>query len=245
MSEFLTNILIGLIVYLGYLFVWFVVNLLAYFVSLALKKRGIIDGLASISVIVVYVLDFIIGLLLLWWAISTLLSGQFLLFLFLILFGIGLISAFFNYLQLPFVFIFGYFSDKIGQIDFEENVTTAEILDEQDRVVDVTEGDTTIAIRLAKYFLAVYGLNLIWLLISPVEHEGLLPLDYITIPFTQIIGGTIIVGLPYSIYHRVRHKSFFPKDKRYFLIQVWKLSIYIFGAFAALVFILALIMGTL
>jgi len=241
----MSEILILIIVYLAYLFVWFVINLLAYFISLTLKKRAIIEGLASTSVIVVYILDFIIGLLLLWWAISTLLAGQFLLFLFLIIFGIGLISAFFGYLQLPFVFVSGYFSEKIGQLDFKEDVATAEILDEQDRVVDIIEGDTIISIRLAKYFLAFYGLNLIALIIFPAEREGLLLLDYITKPFTQIIGGTIIVGLPYSIYHRVRHKSFFPKDKRYFLIQVWKLSIYIFGAFAALVFILALITGTL
>jgi len=236
------EILILVIVYLGYLFVWFVVNLLAYFASLVFKKKKIINGLAGISVLVSYFLSFILGIIMLMWMISVLLDGQILLFLLLFIFGAGLITSLITYLQAPFVAIPMFFTEKVKEIDFDEDIVEAEILDKDDRVIGKTEGDTTISIRLAKYFLVFYGLNLTWLLISPEEHEGLLLLDYVTIPFTQMIGGTIMVGLPYAIYHRIRYKSFFPEDKRYFFTNTWKFCVYIFGILMILVAILTFLL---
>lgn len=239
------EILILIIVYIGYLFVWFAVNLLAYFASLAFRKKTIIGGLAGISVLASYLLSFIIGIIVLIWMISVLLEGQILLFLLLLLFGGGLIISLIMFLQTPFVAIPMYLAEKTEKIDFEESVVEAEILDKDDRVIGKTEGETAISVRLAKWFLAIYGLGIINIIIFPVEREGLMRGDYLTKPFLQIISTTVIVGLPYGIYRKLKYKAFFPEDKRYFLIQVWKLSIYIFGSLAALVFILALITGTL
>lgn len=241
----MNTILLAVLVYVSYLFIWFVVNLIAYFIAIAFKKPVVIGVFVGLAVIVVQILNFGIGIGLLIYTISLLLDGQFLWFLVMIFIGIGLISGILGFLQMPFMLIPGYFAEKIEDMDLEEDTVVGEILDKDNKVVDISEGETSLKTRFAKYFLAIYALGLVNLIIFSVEREGLVPIDYITKPFFQIISLTLIIGIPYGIYRKIKHKAFFPKDKRYFLIQTWKISLYIFIPLLIIVYLLALGTNTL
>lgn len=234
-----------LLLYLSYLFIWFIVNLVAYFFSLALKRK-IIDGLLGIAAVVFYILQSLLGLVLLWWAITTLLSGQFLFFLFLFFFGMSIFSWLSTLLQLPFLAIPGYFSEKFEKLDFVENVVRGEIIDkDSNQVIGVTEGNAAVSIKMAKYFLAMYFTQIGFLLVFPTEREGLILGDYIVKPFIWVITTTLFFGFFYSIFHKIKNKAFFPDDKRYFFIKVWKMSLYILIPSGILLYLLAWITNTL
>lgn len=245
MIEVIKSLLIILIIYLAYLFVWFSINLITYFFSVATNKAKPIGLLAGVATIVVYLLDLLLGIGLFWIGIRLLLDGQFLWFILYLFFGAGIISALLSTIQAPFLYIPHYYYNKVEFKLNEEDIETAELLDETGKVIEKVEGEKAISQRLAKYFLAFYALNLINLIIFPAEREGLLALDFITKPLLQIIGGSVIIGIPYGIFHKLKYKSFFPNDKRYFLIQVWKLGLYIYGLLIILVFVLALLTKTI
>lgn len=216
-----------IVIYVAYILTWLTINFVFYFFSIALKKKSILTALTTLSVIALNIFNFLIGVSIFWLAISLLLNREFLWLIVLIFFGAGLIGGFMSYLQMPFVFITAYFTSKLEDMDFNENIASAEILDEDNKVVGKIEGNTAISVKLAKYFVAFFALNLISMVLIPEEGRAYGFLDYLTTPATQVFGGTLFVGIPYAIYHRVRHKSFFSKDKRYFFIQVWKLCLII------------------
>lgn len=241
----MNTILFAVLVYVSYLFIWFVINLVAYFFAVAFKKPAILAVFVGLAVIVVQILNFGIGIGLFIYTISLLFDGQFLWFLLMIFIGISLISGVLGFLQMPFMLIPGYFAEKFENVDLEEDTVIGEILDKDNKIVDISEGETSLKTRFAKYFLAVYALGLVNLIIFPVEREGLAPLAYITKPFLQIISLSLIIGIPYGIYRKIKHKPFFTKDKRYFLIQTWKVYLYIFIPLLVIVYLLALGTNTL
>ncbi len=236
----LSNILIVLIIYLVYLLVWFILNLLAYFLSLVFKTKKILGFFVGAAAVLYYIFTFLLGLYLLWIIISLLLSGLLLWFFIMLFFGIFVIYGIVGFLQAPFVLIPTYFLEKIEKANFGENIVVGEILDKDNKIIDVSEGETSLKIRFAKYFLAIYALNLTSLIIFPVEREGLAPFDFITKPFFQIISLTLIVGIPYGISRKIKRKAFFTKDKRYFLIKTWKIALYIFIPLSVIVYLLYL-----
>ncbi len=241
------GVLIFIAGYVIFLFFWLLFVLLFFALSFIFKKN-----LVTIPVGITYLISFGIQLYifgysiyLLWQIIS---NGEWLLLVLAFVFGgfiIGLWQTIYSFLLAPFIVLATYFLEKVEDTDFGENITAAEILDKDNNVVGVIEGETTIKVRLAKYFLAVYALPLASLLIFPVEREGLAPIDYFTKPFFQIISLTMIVGIPYGIFRKIKRKSFFTKDKRYFLIQTWKIGLYIFIPLLVIVYFLALGTNTL
>lgn len=234
MSSFL-SFLSTFVIYLGLLITWFIINLVLYFLAVVLKKRVFINAVYGLSAIVMILVNTIISLLIFIYMIILLFDGQWLQFILLFFIGGALIKGFFSFIQFPFVIISGYFSEKVGKLDFNENIEKAEIIDEKGKVVGVSEGNTTITRRLAMYFLLFYSLNIISELLGQSPESKYYGLRwFIETPFTQIIGGTIMIGIPYIIYHKLKYKSFFPSDKRYFFIQVWKLNLIIFGVLVLL-----------
>ncbi len=231
------TLLIILFVYLAYIFTWFVINIVFYFFSIAFKKKTILNVLTLLGGIVLNIFNFLVGIGFLWLAISLLLNREFLWFILLVFFGFGLIGGLLSFLQLPFVFITTYFSNKLDDIDFNEDIVSAELVDEHNKVVAKIEGDTAISRRLAIYFVLFFAFNLLSIFIFPDDEQQLMALDYIINPTLQILGGTIILGIPYLIYHKIKHKSFLPDDKRYFFIQVWKLNLIFFSILSVLVMI--------
>ncbi|MCM8787532.1 MAG: hypothetical protein NC935_05705 [Candidatus Omnitrophica bacterium] len=223
------TLLIVLIAYLSYLLLWFIVNLLAYYISIVFKKKAVLFFIFGLTSLIVIFLEWgTFGLLFLY-ALSLLFSGKFLAFIILFFFGIGLVQMGLNSIKMPFVFISYYFLTKLANFNLEEQIEKGEILDEKGKVIDVIEGETTISTRLAKYFLLFYGVNLLEIIIFPDARKGFLLGDFIVVPIFKIIGGTIIFGLLYSIYHKIKFHSFLPQDKRYFLINTWRLNLVFVG----------------
>lgn len=239
----MNNILIFVLVYLGYVFIWFVINLVGYFLSIITKKR-ITDVLVGIASVVATIINIILGLGLLAYIGSLLFSGQFLLFLLFIFIGYYVVTTIFGVLQLPLLFIPGYFSEKLSQTDLNEDIMTAEILDKDDNVIGISEGDVTIKRRMAKYFLFLYLSLLSYMLIFPAEREGRLFGDFIVNPFLQLITVTVIFGIIYSVYHKFKFGRFFPEDKRKFFIQTWKIGFYFSLFFGIILFLVAIATNT-
>lgn len=221
-------LLIILVTLLSYLLIWYVANVIVYYLSIAFKKPVIFESFSTISTLFLWLYNAIIGGVLIWIGIDLLINRQFLWFVAYLFIGSSVIRLFFNILELPFLFILAYFSAKLEAYDFNENVVEAEVLDENKQVIGKTEGDSSVSRRLAIYLLLFYVINLIELFIFPNENQSYQWGDYLVTPFLQIIGGTIIVGVPYAIYHKIRYKSFMQSDRRYFLIQVWKIWLVIF-----------------
>jgi len=196
---------------------------------------------------VVYLLNLIIGVYLLFVAVSLLLSGQLLWFLFYIFIGLSLLSWLLGLLQLPFIAIPSLYAGKLANLDFNENTVTAEVLDENNRVVGLVEGDTVITVRMAKYFVILYLINLFSLILSPSESVYTANLTgYITGPFIWMVTETLSLGLFYLVYHKIRYKFWLPIDKRKFFIIVWKISSFVYGTICVVLYILLpLVVGLL
>lgn len=245
MNDILRTIGIILVVYLGYLIIWVIIVSLAYFLSLLIRKSYPISFISGLSQIAVYILFTIFGIWALVYSIQLLVSFRWLELFIMGFIGFGIIAGLLNILTLPFYGIPLFFQEKISETDFGEDIERAEILDKKGKVLKVIEGETAIKRNIAKYFIAFFSLNLLSIFIFPTKGEHLLALDYITKPFFQVIGGTFIFGLPYLIYHRVKYKSFFPEDKRYFFINTWKLSLYILVPSLVVLLLISIITGTL
>lgn len=196
-----------------------------YFFALFFKKAEILQVFNFLSSGALIILNFIFSLAILAWGGSFLWEGRILVFLgFVVVWWTGLIPKLLMVPQLPFVLINGFFISKIERVDFEEDVAKAETLDKNNNVVGLSEGDTAISLRLAKYFVILFCLNLLGMLIFP-DQDGMT--SYFITPATQVFGPTVIVGFPYAIYRKLRFGRFFQEDKRYFLIKTWKLSVYL------------------
>lgn len=99
--------------YIGILFLWFVICLLAFSISVVIKKASLINSLASIAGVIYGILQVLIYLYLFFIAISN----GFLWFLFMLFIGLTLFSILFNLLQLPFALIPAFFAVKIEEMN--------------------------------------------------------------------------------------------------------------------------------
>jgi len=235
----MNNIILLIVAYILYLLLWFVINLVFYFVSMAFRKPQIYNVITGVSMLVVYLLNFIVGLGMLVFGISLLLDKEFLWFLFYFFIGATLISWIFSIVQFPFIAIASYFSEKIEEKDFDEEVVANEIINKKGEIVKKTEGDVAVSSRVAKYFIVLYFINLLPLFLFSAEREGTTWDAYILKPFSGVVLTTILLGVPYGIYNKFKEKLFFTKDKRYFFIKIWKVGIYIYMILLVLVYLLS------
>lgn len=217
---------IAIISLITYVLLWLILNLLAYFISIALKTQKIFSAFSSIAFTVYYIFNFLVGIWLIWLGISLLTAGHFLWFIIYLFIGASIIGFLINLLQMPFIYLTAYFSEKINEKDFDENITTAEIIGEKGKVIKRIEGDTAILVRLAKYFVLLYLLNFASIFLNPEKHAIWRWGDYILWPSLWLISQAVVVGILYIIYHKIRFKSFFPEDKRHFFIQVFKICFF-------------------
>jgi len=236
-------LLIFLLVLFLYTLIWFVINLVLYFLSVALKRPVILQSFHGVAMLFLWLYNGLLGLGLLWFGVSLFLGHQFFWLLVYIIFGVSLIGGLFNILTMPFMLIQSYFASKLESFNFNEDIVRAEILDEKNNVVGISEGNSSISVRLAKYFIAFYLVNLFSLMVFPDDERTYQWGDYLLTPFFQIIGGTLIIGVPYMIYHKIRYKTFFPSERRYFLIKMWKVWIVIFVMYLVIALLIKLIVS--
>lgn len=201
--------------------IWYVANAVIYYLSIALKKPVIFESFLTVSLLFLWLYYTVIGIFLFLIGISLLLNRQFLWLVIYIFIGSSIIGWFFSIIQMPFLFIQSYFATKLENFNFEDNTLEGEVLDKNNKIIGKTESDSAISIRLARYFILFYLINFV-LIIFPKSNAFYQWSDYLVTPFLQIIGDTIIIGVPYAIYHKIRYKNFMQSDKRYFLIKIWK-----------------------
>jgi len=218
------NILYLIAVYLGYLLVWGVICLVVFAVSLIFKRPTIIGMLTAMSTIVVYILNFFLGLGLLLYLGALLVNGQFLWFIIMLFLGIYIIGWLLNLLQMPFLIIPVYFAQKAESIEKQPDVVRAEVLDKQHKVIFVTESEKEIDKRFAIYFIAVYILNFLSLLINRRDYPSYLWGDYIFMPFFWIISQVLFFGLIIGAYNKIKNGRFFYPRKKNFFILTFKVT---------------------
>jgi len=182
--------------------------------------------MAGLAYIVYYIFNFLLGIGLIWFGILLLINREFLWFIIYLFIGASIISFIINLLQFPFIFLTNYFSYKIQERDFDDDIATAEIIGEKGKVIKRIEGDTAILVRLAKYFVLLYILNFASVFLNPEKIATWRWGDYILWPFLWLISQAVVVGILYIIYHKIRFKLFFPEDKRHFFIQVFKICFF-------------------
>lgn len=237
--EVLYFIIILIVGYLGYLILWGVVCLVAYSIALVFKKPSIIHNLATISTIVIFILEGLIGLGLLIYTISLLFSGQFIWFLIMIFFGLSLLGGILGFLKVPFMVIPLHFSDKIEKMNMSEEVVSGEILDKDNKVIGISEGDITINIKLARSFLIVYLLNVFSLIMNQNEYPDSMWGDYITSPFLWTTSSVLFVGLLVGIWNKVKGHHFFYPTKKQFLTK----TLNVIAIIMVILFIIFLLLG--
>ncbi len=236
----MSNLLLFLLAYVVYIVVWFVINLIVYFFALAFKKPFIFKTLEGLTIFIVWLFNFFAGIGLLWLGWSLLFGGNFIWFLVYIFIGVGIISSLLNIVQMPFYLIPTFFSANLDGKNFNEAIIEAEIIDENGVAVKSKENDTDISVKMAKYFAGFYFLNFLPLIIDPSQREGIKILDYIIKPFLGVILISLLAAIPYIIYSKFELKSFFPADKRYFFIGIWRI-----GFFISLIITILVIVGNL
>jgi hypothetical protein len=228
------NILIVIFVYLGYLILWSLICLLAFTLSLILKKPSIMHIVSGISTVIVYLLNFLIGIGLLIYVGSLLFSGEFLWFIIMLFVGISVVTWLLSLLQMPFILIPSYFAEKAESIEGEEDVVKGEVLDEHHKIIAVTEGEKDISRRLAIYFVAVYGLNLLSLFMNRQDYPTYMWGDYLLSPFLWVVSQIVFFGLIIGIYFKIRKGKFFHPRKKVFLISVLKVTTIVLIIFSIL-----------
>lgn len=225
-----------LTLYFGSLLVWSIICLLTFSISFVFKVPVLMKGLSGIASFVYGILQFIIYIYLL----INIWGYGFLWFIFMIFIGLSLFSTLINLLQIPFVIIPAYFLVKLENLDNEEDVVRAEVIDNKGNIIDIIEDDTSINKRLVKYYLGLYFILLLGILIFPVERQTTLWWEYITRPFFQSLSGTLFFGIIYGLYRKIKFKSVFTQDKRLFFIKLWR-----FLCIFDLIFLVALLLFSL
>jgi hypothetical protein len=225
--------------------VWGVLNLIVYFISVVTDSMKPVKTISGFTYIAIVIYQILIWIWLIYIGVQLFMSGQWIFLILYVLIGYGFVATIFGMFQAPFILIPAYFEEKAEGKSKEEEIETAEVLDEEGNVVTKLEGEKTMSKNLARSFLMLYGINLFALILFPVEREGLVAIDYLMRPFYWMITPTLVVGLIYGIYRKIKHKNFFTEDKRHFFTDVWKYSFYIYAVFTGLLFVVALLTDTL
>jgi len=238
----MNTLLLLLIIYLVYLLIWLVVNVVVYSISVAFNLPKAYEWLVKLSVAVLYLLNFIIGIGLLWYGVILFLSGQFFWLVLYFFIGISLISTLLSVSQWPFVIITAFLSEKLEKKDFYDESTN---ISKRSKASKLKEKDLKISIKVAKYFLALYFLNVSYFLIFPIEREDVSWGGFIIKPFFAVIMFSIVFGIPYGIYRKIKYGRFFQKDKRIFFTKIFKSSFIVLLVSTVWLFIFSWLIGTL
>jgi len=238
----MNNILILILVYISYLLIWSAVNFLGFIISIIFKKPQVMKVISGISQVVIYILDLIIGIGLIIYIISLLLSGQILLFIIMILVGVGIVSGLISFLQLPFSFIPTFFETKIESMENEPDYERAEILDKDNKVIEVIEPEKKLNRQLAIYFGVIYALQLFGLLrnLNEYPYSTYKFGDYLVMPFVWTFTLILFFAILIGIFYLFKHRKFFYPRKKVFLIKTEKLAAIIWSIVTGIVFLLSL-----
>lgn len=226
----LNQFLLLALIYVGYLILWGIINLLAFAFAVAFKKPLILNAVLGISALAVQLVGFVVGIGILWFVISLLLNGQFLWFIFMLFIGIGLLSGLLGFLQMPFILISSYFASKMEDMSQGSSV---EVIGDNNETIKVSSNDS-VNQKLAIYFLAVYGLNLLSVLMNTEDYPTWQWGDYIAWPVVWVFSQAIFFGLIIGIYMKLRHGKFWYPTKKQMMTITLKATTIVLIAFTVL-----------
>lgn len=224
----MTGIINFVLIYIFLLLVWSILNLILFCVSILFRKN-----LSSISLVLSVLLDngiqlFLFGyaLYILWLIIK---AHEWLLLIFALVFGgfiLGLWQTIYGLLLSPFNMVSFFFTSKFEDINQRrEEEFVGEYISPEGKVIDKFESEARLNRRLAKYFIADYLVNLLYILTHPQQYKIYGWADYIFTPAFFMLQMMIVFGLIIGIYNMIRHKKFIYPDKKSYLIKVFKFDI--------------------
>ena len=217
------NILWFLLGYLLLLTIWLVFVLLFFALSFVFRKN-----LSLVPSGLTYLISYGIQLFLFGYAVymfwQIIVSHQWLLLIFALIFGGFILSIWqmmYNLFLTPFIALSLYFSNKVDKTDFNDDAIEAEILDKDNKVIDVSVGSSRINKKLATIFLINYIVNLIYIITHPQQYHMLGWWDYMITPIFFMVQNIIIFGIVIGIYNKIKHHKFIWRGKKQFLIQTF------------------------
>lgn len=237
------NFLYGVIIYISLALIWAMIVLVAYALSLAIKKPVVIFVLATASQIISQIILFLLSL---YFGFSILFSffHNFIVVVILaVIFGsfiFGLLSMLLNILAFPFTAIPMYFVGRIEKDTQEDNIETAEILDGKGKVIGKTvEGSGVVNRKLSIYFLIDYVLIELYIYLHRTlpQYRGWKWGDYVTEPLFWIGSELVVFGFFIILFYLIRYKKFFPFGKRKLLLKVIKIDVVLTGILTFLSFL--------
>jgi len=223
----MNTFIIFLVAFISYLVFWFALNVLAYFISIVFKSKKPIQMVTGLGMVILYLLNFAIGIWMIWIGLNMLFEGEIFWLIVYILIGASILSYIFSFIQMPFIFITVYFSEKIEDIDFNETATRVDILNEKGEIVARTERGSESLSRMAMYFVILYGLNLFHALFISPDTESVGWGFYIVNPFSGVVFMSLVTGVPYGIFNKINNKPFFTRDKKDFFVDIWRAGTFI------------------
>lgn len=223
----MNNLIIGLFIYLLLLIIWGIVCLIAYALSIVARKPIIIKTISGITQIIGYIFYLIFGIYLLYFGVQLFFLRQFLWLFFYILFGSALFGGLGNLLLMPFIAIPLFFSENVSKALKEDDFVKAEILDENDKVIGITEGSGVINRRLALYFIIDFLIHLLYIFSHPQSYKMIAWWDYLITPIFFMVQNILLFGIFVLLFNKIKHNAFFGRGKLTTLISIYKVDIII------------------
>lgn len=210
--------------YIFYLAVWGFICFTTYYLSLITKKLKIMTALVGISQIVSIIFYILITIYFIYLGYQLIITGQWIILLILILLGFGLIRGIFSFLALPFNAIPIYFLNKLESIDLNEEVVSAELLDDKGKVVQKTEGDLTVQRRFGKYLIASLIINLVLLLFYSSRYNPV-TIEYITLPIYWTVSNSFFIAIPVIVFNLIKYRKIKGRGWYYSMINILRIEI--------------------
>jgi len=148
-------ILIIVATLLSYISLWFVINLVIYYLSIFTKKKVILETFHTVSNIFLYIYNIIFSISLFWIGIELFKNREYFWLIFYIFVGSNILGGLFGIITIPFIFVQTYFATKLEGHKLDDGIIEAEILNEKGKVIGITEGDSVINRKLSGYFLGL------------------------------------------------------------------------------------------
>ncbi len=206
-----------LVIFVLYLLIWTIICFIGYLISLVLQKAAVMKTIYGLSVVVMNILYFIVGIYYLYVAWGLFFSN-FLHFVLFVVIGGYLIVIAMSLMTTPFMLISGYFTELLDEkLSKESNYKTSKKDKKNDK-------DT---ITLSVLLLMSYFITLIYNVTVGSINESYSWGGHIIGP-ALAIGVFIIIGLLMGgLYNMVRHEKFYPKGKKRTVINTLKVYVVI------------------
>lgn len=223
------NFIFLLLFYVLILIVWLALCLVIFAISYLIRKN-LSSILLWIHMVINYLIYFALGIwgLSLYW--NAFIHKQWIIFIFLLIFGsiiIGFYQAFASLIIVPFALISTYFVEKTETLKPLRDEYKVDVISAKGKVIESYESDDLINKKLATFFLLDFFGHLLYFSTHPQQYKAYGWWDYIFTPFFFLIQGIGLFILFVLIYNRLKHGNFIYNNWKYVITQTLKLDFFI------------------